>query len=127
MGQQMNDQEKLVLTKRDEEGCTFTKIGSMLGITPQRARDIYIRQKELRKIEAYGPFAVILPPVCRGRLTIHFGTPDILGRPDKLAAMGGYKMLGLAYFGTWTVTQIAEALHKTGYIDNPKRWLNRKR
>jgi hypothetical protein len=67
-------------------------------------------------------FAENLSTRCKNGLTGCFGDPDIIYQPEKIAS--GRDRLYLARnIGPKSLQEIAELLHKFGFVGNPDKWI----
>ena len=121
----MNERTKHALKLR-QKGLSFTKIGQLLGIGSERARQIVRKyQRHLKLLE--DPFAQKIKELSRLAdatriLNALKGNDFYDGDPEKLANYKPEDLMKIRGLGTKRVAVIAKALESMGVIGNAEEW-----
>ena len=112
--------EKVFLLR--EKGMTFREIGIHFGFTRDRARQIYMKAKELKELLNRSPFSSRLSTRSRNALRLYFNDENIIDDPDTVAKLGRKKLSRIKSLGIISVEEISKTLYELGCIKDPDLW-----
>ncbi|MGD9160242.1 MAG: hypothetical protein PVG39_17635 [Desulfobacteraceae bacterium] len=112
--------EKVFLMR--EKGMTFREIGIHFGFTRDRARQLYIKARELKELHNRSPFSSRLSARSRNALQLYFNYENIIDDPDTVAKLGRKKLSRIKNLGIMSVEEISKTLYELGCIKDPDLW-----
>jgi len=110
------------ITKLRKEGKSVNYLASRFGLSRQRISQI-LKKNEDRMGFNTSPFMDILSPAVIKALKSHYG---VVFDPKVLVDDGSAKLKLVDNIGLKRLQEIANALHKLGYITDPDHWLDKK-
>lgn len=113
--------------ERIKEGAAPNDMAILFGISRQRVHQICLIQKQWGSIVNPAVFKEALNMLTRKSLIRFCDDPKILDRPEDIADLGPEYLEQANKIGPKSLRSIAEALHRFDYIDDPDKWLAKKK
>jgi len=112
----MHERNEKIFAMR-ESGATYSKMAKDFDISIERARQIYLRLKELKdNFDSYPTFKKRLSKRVQHALTSYYGSEEILENPRIIAAISPRELEKIPNIGKISMHEIARALREAGRV-----------